>query len=116
MTNPPHSSIPIVYPEELVGKTIGIMQEDGQSTQIRIIEAVQEHQDATNTSNVKFRCNINDEAYDDILPYNQVMEYMAKNDDIDIVWKFKDIVGHQGSLNKSHKDYNGWPYNLTVLW
>lgn len=44
------------------------------------------------------------------------MEYMTKDKDEDIVWKFKDIIGHQGPLNKSHKDYNGLPYNLTVLW
>ena len=108
--------MPIVYPEDLVGKTIGITQDDGQSTQVFIIEAIKEHQDSTSSSNVKFRCNINDEAYDDILTYNQVMEYMTKDEDEDIVWKFKDIIGHQGPLSKSHKDYNGSPYNLTVLW
>ena len=110
--------MPIIHPEELVGRTIGITQEDGQTTQLCILEAIKEHQDnAVNSpDNVKFRCSVNEDAYDDILTYNQIMEYLAKDDDDDIIWKFKDIIGHQGPLNKSHKDYKGSPYNLTVLW
>lgn len=37
-------------------------------------------------------------------------------EDDGIIWKFKDIIGHKGPLKKSHKDYKGIPYNLTVLW
>src|SRR5687768_7881260 len=44
------------------------------------------------------------------------MDYLSKDDDDDIVWKFKDIIGHQGPLSKSHAEYKGLPYNLTVLW
>ena len=40
---------------------------------------------------------------------------MAKEDN-DIVWKFKEIIGHQGPLVQNHKDYKGSMYNLTILW
>ena len=43
------------------------------------------------------------------------MEYLAK-DDNEIVWKFKEIIGHQGPLSQTHKDYKGLMYNLTILW
>jgi len=110
--------MPIIHPEELIGRTIGITQEDGQTTQLHIIEAINEHLNDTENSstNVKFRCSINDDAYEDILTYNQIMDYLSKGDDDDIIWKFKDIIGHQGPLSKSHKDYKGSPYNVTVLW
>jgi hypothetical protein len=32
------------------------------------------------------------------------------------VWTFKDVLGHQGPLKKSHKDYNGSLYNFLLLW
>ena len=114
----PQPSMPIIHPEELIGRTIGMTQEDGQASQLRIIEAIKDHQNSVDNSstNVKFRCSINDDAYKDILTYNQVMEYLSRDDDTDIIWKFQDIVGHQGPINKSHKDYKGSPYNLTVLW
>ena len=110
--------MPIIHPEELVGRTFGITQEDGQTTQLRIIEAIKEHQDniESSSTNVKFRCGVNNDAYEDILTYNQIMDYLSKDDEDDIIWKFKDIIGHQGPLNKNHKDYKGSPYNLTVLW
>ena len=110
--------MPIIHPEELVGRTIGITQEDGQTTHLRIIEAIKEHQEHTMASptSLKFRCKINDEAYDDILTYNQVMDYLTKDDDDDIVWKFQNIIGHQGPLSKTHVDYKGSTFNVTVLW
>ena len=76
-TNEAQPRMPIIYPEELVGKLIGLTQEDGQTTQLRIIEAIQEHEDDVNNvpTNVKFRYSMNDDAYEDILMYNQVMDY-----------------------------------------
>ena len=64
--------MPIIHPEELIGRTIGITQEDGQTTQLRIIEAINEHLNDTESSstNVKLRCGINGDAYEDILTYN----------------------------------------------
>ena len=46
---------------------------------------------------------------------HQILEYLAQ-DDNDIVWKFKNIVGHQGPLTPAHNDYRGSMYNLTILW
>ena len=42
---------------------------------------------------VKFRCSINNDAYEEILTYYLILEYLAK-DDNDIVWMFKEIIGH----------------------
>ena len=108
----------IIYPADLVRKTIGITPEDGQPTQLHIIEAIDDHLNSIENSstNVKLRCSINNDNYEDILTYNQIMDYMSKGDDDDIVWKFKDIVGHQGPLGKKHRDYKGSQHNVTVLW
>jgi len=108
----------IIHPEELVGRTIDVTTDEGQTDQIHIIEAIQRHEDDTegSTTLTKFRCTRNDDTYEEILTYNQLLEHMADDDGEGIVWKFKDIVGHQGPLNKGHKDYNGSLYNLTVLW
>jgi hypothetical protein len=110
--------MPIIHPEELVGRTLGITNDDGESTQLRIVEAIKDHQDHVNepSTNVQFRCSINNYAYEDILSYYQILEYMSNQDDDDIIWKFKEIVGHKDPLSKTHKDYKGSPYNVTVLW
>ena len=110
--------MPIIHPEELVGHTIGVTDDHGESTQIKIIEAIKEYQDSVDNSptNVKFKCSMNNDSYEDILTYNQVMEYLSQDNDEGIVWKFKDIIGHKGPINKTHPDYKGCTYNVTVLW
>ena len=87
--------MPIINPEELVGRALSVTQEDGKTTRIKIIEAIDEHQSSNdeNASTVKFKCSMNNDAYEDILTYNQILEYLAK-DDNEIIWKFKDIIGH----------------------
>ena len=109
--------MPIIDPEELVGKVLSVTQEEGETTRIKIIEAINEHQDDSSRSKpaVKFKCSVNNDAYEEVLSYNQILEYLEK-DDNDIVWKFKDIIGHPGPLQPNHKDYMGSMYNLTILW
>ena len=108
--------MPIINPEELVGQTFE-STEDG--TQIHIVEAIKDHQNHVDDSfaNIQFQCSINNDAYEEILTYNQFLEYMSKQDGDDgVEWKFKDIIGHQGPLSKTHKDYKGSKYNVTMLW
>ena len=44
------------------------------------------------------------------------MEYLSKDNENPVVWKFKRIVAHQGPLPPLHKDYKGFFYNFTVEW
>ena len=45
-----------------------------------------------------------------------MLEHISCNDNDAIVWKFKCITSHQGSLKPEHKDYNGSSYNVMVEW
>ena len=56
--------MPIVNPEDLIGHTFGVTQDDGQLNQIRIVEAIRDHQSHVDDSstNVQFRCSINGNA------------------------------------------------------
>ena len=64
---------------------------------------------------VKSRCLINNNTYEEVLSYIQILEYLT-TDDKDNVWKFKDIIGYQGPLSQTHKDYKKSMYSLTILW
>ena len=45
---------------------------------------------------MKFLSSINDDEYEEVILYNELMGYLQWNEDI--VWKFCCIVGHQGPL------------------
>ena len=69
---------------------------------------------------IKFVCSVNDDMYEEILTYNEILEYITKNkeqeEDQAIVWKFECIAGHQGPLNKGDPRYNGSKFNVQVEW
>ena len=110
--------MPIVHPEELIGRTFKITGDNEQLQHVKIVEALEEHECFTHEHplNIQFKCSINDDQYEEIMSYNQIMDHLNKDDDNPVVWKFKDIIAHQGPLNKSHKDYKGSTYNLTIEW
>ena len=50
------------------------------------------------------------------MSYNQIMDHLNKDNDDPVIWKFKDIIGHQGPLDPNHKDYKGSTYNVSIEW
>ena len=67
-----------------------------------VVERVHVDDSATN---VQFKCSMNNNACEEFLTYNQVMEYIANLEEKKIMWKFKGIVEHKSPLNKSHPEY-----------
>ena len=69
---------------------------------------------------IKFVCFVNDYMNKEILTYNEILEYITKNEEQDedqaIVWKFKCIAGHQSPLNKGDPRYSGSKFNVLVEW
>ena len=75
-----HNRVPIVDPEKLVGRALSITWNDGETTQIKIIEAIKDHHDSNSgyKPTVKFKCSVNNDAYMEVLSYNQILEYLQR--------------------------------------
>jgi hypothetical protein len=94
-------------------------QEDGQRFRAHIVECISDHESnvCCSDNHVKFRISINEDEYEEIITYNELMDFIEKNQDNDtIVWQFQCIVGHQGPLLRHDKDYNGSRFNVLVEW
>ena len=112
-------STPIINPEDLVGRTFLMdKQEDGQQFRAKIVKLIDNHSEdlEDDKTRIKFLLNVNDDTSEEIITYNQLLNFLAKDSDNDIVWKFKRIVSHQGPLTPSHPDYKGSMYNVMVEW
>jgi hypothetical protein len=111
----------IFNPEELIRKTLLTeTQEDGTRKRIRIAKVLdQQNGDTLPTSEqAKFRCvfDSSDEFYD-TLSYAQINDlYSQEHNSEEVVWKFKQIVGHQGPLPSKHPEYKGSTYNVMLEW
>jgi len=114
------SQLPTFHPSDLVGHTFLLdPQEDSQRFHVRIVQAIEE-QDAKihgHPDHFKFICSINDDQYEEILTYNEILNYVEQqNDDGIKVWKFRCILAHEGPLKPSDPTYKGSKYNIMIKW
>ena len=69
---------------------------------------------------MKFKLKINKDQTDEIMSYNQLMDYIQKGtdgeEDLDLLFKFKDILAHQGPLESTDPNHKGSKYNVMVEW
>ena len=69
---------------------------------------------------MKFKLKINKDQAEEIMSYNQLMDYIQKGtdaeEDPDPLFKFRDIVAHQGPLESNDPDQKGSKYNVMVEW
>ncbi len=113
------SITPIFHPEDLVGRTFLLdPQEDGQRHRARIVKVIQDHEDdlMQDPMRIKFLCSVNNDTAEEVISYNQMLDFITRDEENPVVWKFCKIVSHQGPLAHNHPDYNGSSYNIMIEW
>ena len=87
-------------PKELGENVLSVTQKDRETARIKFIEAISNHHDVNSMSKstVKFKCSVINGAYEKVLSYNQILEYLVKDVSI-IEWKFNEFIGHQGPIS-----------------
>ena len=103
---------------DLIDKSF-LMEQDASGTKhrARIVEMIKDHQYSTLNSieHAKFKVKVN-EKYDEIMSYGEILTYINKDEEQDVLWRYKRIMGHQGPLKKGDDGYNGSSYNVQVEW
>ena len=61
-------------------------------------------------------CVLNDDDCEELLTHNQIMDFLTKDAENLVLWKFQCMVLVQGPLKPGHKDCNGSSYNVMVEW
>ena len=86
-----NTTTPVFNPEDLVGRTFLMdEQEDGQRFRARIVKMIEDHESdiEENPTRIKFLCSINNDQAEEIITYNKLLEYITRDEDSYIVWKF----------------------------
>ena len=97
-------------------------QDDGQRFRAKIIERLNEHQNKTNhkrSENDQYRVLVGHEGgnqWEEIVAYNDLMDFIDKDESQHGLWKFREIQAHQGPLNSTNPDYKGSRWNVLVAW
>ena len=109
--NPPPMSI--INLDDLLGRTFLLpMDENGERKRATISEHVMDQ--------LRFKLKIDGDQLDDLISYNQLMEYLEDKTDTgpleDEFYRFKCIKDHKGPYTSSDPEYNGSRYNLLIEW
>ena len=102
----------------LLGRSYLLPPEDnGEHHMAKIID-IDDH--GQPLEDIKFKLKINKDQAEEIMSYNQLMDYIQKGtdaeEDPDSLFKFRDIVAHQGPLESTDPNHKGSKYNVMVEW
>ena len=100
----------------LLGRSFLLPPEDnGEHHMAKIID-IDDH--GQPLEDIKFKLKINKDQAEEIMSYNQLMDYIQKGtdaeEDPDPLFKFRDIVAHQGPLESTDPNHKGGKYNVIV--
>ena len=93
----------------LLGRSFLLPPEDNRERHMAKIIDIDDH--GQTLEDIKFKLKINKDQAEEIMSYNQHAE-----EDPDSLFKFRDIVAHQGPLESTDPNHKGSKYNVMVEW
>ena len=102
----------------LLGRSFLLPPEDNGERHMAKVIDIDDH--GQTLEDIKFKLKINKDQAKEIMSYNQLMDYIQKGtdaeEDPDSLFKFRDIVAHQGPLESTDPNHKGSKYNVMVEW
>ena len=65
---------------------------------------------------IKFRVAVRDDKLEETVAYGQLMDFIKSDELKEGVWKFHEILSHQGPLKPGECNYKGSAWNFLILW
>ena len=100
----------------LLGRSFLLPPEDNGEHHMAIIIDIDDH--GQPLEDIKFRLKINKDQAEEIMSYNQLMDYIQKGTDAekdpDSLFKFREIVTHQGPLESTDPNHKRSRHNVMV--
>ena len=107
--------LPTINIEDLQGQTfLCEPEEDGTRHRAKIIKVYEDKQrdNSRHPEIIKLRLSVNNEEFDELCAYNDIINYIEQDHQDEGVWKFHEIMDHEGPFSSGHSKYNGSRYNL----
>ena len=102
----------------LLGRSFLLPPEDNGERHMAKVIDIDDH--GQTLEDIKSKLKINKDQAEEIMSYNQLMDYIQKGtdaeEDPDSLFKFRDIVAHQGPLESTDPNHKGSKYNVMVEW
>jgi hypothetical protein len=86
-------------------------QPDGQKARGKIVQLIEDHESSLedNPTRIRFRVSVNNDKAEEIIMYNKMLEYITRDEESDIMWKFQDYsrdrMGEWGDHQRTPKHH-----------
>ena len=115
----PKPKLIIAGPEDLVGKSFLMdAEEDGQRFRARVVKCLDDLDNRLDNDKerIKCLCKLNDDEREELFTCSQIVDFLNRDAEQDVLWRHKRIVSHQGPLRPGHKDCMGSKHNIMLEW
>ena len=111
--NSEQANKPVTTLTDLIGK-----QEVEKQHRAYIAELMERHQKGIekHPNRVKFDVSPNNDAFEDLLSYQQTLKDLLTDTQTDIAWKCKQMVGTEGPLKPDEPNCNGLSHDVPIDW
>lgn len=118
----PNPTVKGLSPEDMIGRTFLMPpEEDHTRHRAKIIGLVEDYKKGMDEKGspwarerIKFKCLVNDD-YEDIVSYNDIVDYIEEDQTWDGIWKFRRILKHK-KVSPKDPDYNKSQWNILIEW
>jgi hypothetical protein len=119
--SPPESATlrrPIIDPSDLIGRSFLKDLPNGERARWHITQVIDDHKDKTEKDPTRIRllCKLNDEDKEELIAYNEILDYLESQEQGETLWKFRRITGHEGPHTANHPSYKGSRFNVMIEW
>ncbi|KAL7580569.1 hypothetical protein ACA910_003691 [Epithemia clementina (nom. ined.)] len=116
-----HKPMPEFDPNDYIGKTFLLpVDENGEKLRAtvkqKVVEQI-EQEDGELCEKINFLLDIGLGRAEAIISYNQLLDHVERSEqEADGIFKFREIIAHQGPLKPGDPDWKGSNYNVQVEW
>ena len=110
-------------PDDLMGRTFLLPQnEQGErhrpTIKRKVIETSKHFDDQHDNAikKINFHLDVGQGRSEAIMSYVQILDHLDQQEQLDDLYKFTAITGHQGPLSPQYENYKGTTYNVMVEW
>ena len=110
-------------PDDLMGRTFLLPQnEQGErhrpTIKRKVIETSKHFDDQHDNAikKINFHLDVGQGRSEAIMSYVQILDHLDQQEQLDDLYKFTAITGHQGPLSPQYENYKGTKYNVMVEW
>jgi len=121
--HPSISPMHTIAPDELIGRSILLPpNEEGERYRAKIVQKIIEHGNTIegHPDKVQFMVNIDKDGAEEIYAYGDIVDFInqqnLEEETGEQLFRFKEIIGHQGPLKKGDKGWNHSMWNVMIAW